>query len=99
MSVTTPAYTIPRRSVASHIGEWVKMFDPPTESPATPERMNPTNVVPEIMKAAGVQDKVSIGHTVQRNLLIGKDIAAWDGKKLHFFIIGDGDNPTLKNGT
>ena len=49
MSVTTPAFTIPRRTVAGNENEFVKIFDPPTASPATPELLDPTNPVPEFM--------------------------------------------------
>ncbi len=99
MSVTTPAFNIARYSVVGEENEWVKMFDPPTESPETPELLSPTNPVPEVMAAAGFQI-VSVPHTVQRALLKGLDIPTWDGLKiLKFFTIGDSENPTLVNGT
>ena len=47
MSVTTPAYIIPRKSLVGYEGEWVKMFDPPTVSPATPENLELTKLWPE----------------------------------------------------
>ena len=42
MSVTVPAYRIPRRTIAGMEGMWAKMWDPPTESPNTPELLNAT---------------------------------------------------------
>jgi FtsP/CotA-like multicopper oxidase with cupredoxin domain len=99
MAFTSPQYRIPRRSVVSRQSEWVKMFDPPTASPPTPERLEPTNPVPEVMLAAGFQDRVTRPHTVQRDLLIGLDITAFDGRRLRTFTIGDDDNPSLKGGT
>ena len=65
MAFANPQFQISRRPVVTQVNEWVKMFDPPTASPATPERMNPTNPVPEIMLAAGFQNKVSAPHTVR----------------------------------
>ncbi len=108
MSVTTPAFIIPRKSLVGYEGEWVKMFDPPTESPATPENLDLTkllagtrpNPVPDVMAAAGYQKKPSVPYTVMRELLKSLTIPTWDGKKnLAFFAIGDSDNPTLSNGT
>ncbi len=49
MSVSNPAFLITRRTVAGNENEFVKIFDPPTASPATPELLNPTNPVPEFM--------------------------------------------------
>ncbi len=99
MAFTNPQYRISRRSVVSKESEWVKMFDPPTASPPTPERLEPTNPVPEVLAAAGIQDRVRRAHTVQRELLIGLDITAFDGRRLRTFAIGDDDNPSLKSGT
>lgn len=100
MSVTTPAYTILRKSVDGDEGEWVKMFDPPKESPATPERLAPTNPVPEVMAAAGFQKKPGKLHTVKRELLKNFNIDTWDKKKkLKVFSIADGENPAASGGT
>ena len=107
MSVTTPAFIIPRKSLVGYEGEWVKMFDPPTVSPATPENLELTklpagtrpNPVPDVMAAAGYQKKPSVPYTVIQELLKSLTIPTWDGKNLAFFAIGDSDNPTLKNGT
>ncbi len=99
MSVVNPTHNIQRQSVAGMEGMWTKMFDPPTASPPTPDRLNPTNPVPEVMAAAGFLKGPSIPHTVTRDLLHGLDIPTWDGlKKLKFFLIRDSDNPNA-NGT
>ncbi|HET7317513.1 MAG TPA: hypothetical protein VFK23_00110, partial [Nitrospirota bacterium] len=64
MSVNNPAFQIPRRTVAGNENEFVKIFDPPQGSPATPELLDPTNPVPEFMLANGSLAKVSTQHTV-----------------------------------
>ena len=87
MSVRSPAFIIPRQSVVGSEGEWVKMFDPPTASPPTPEFLLPTNPVPEFMAARGL-GKVSIPHTVKLTLMHGISIPGWDGKRLRM-----GPNP------
>ena len=51
MSFTNPEHRIARRSVVGHEGTWVKSFDPPQESPPTPELLNPTNPVPKFVAA------------------------------------------------
>lgn len=89
-----PAFHIPRQSVIGMEGHWAKMFDPPNESPDTPEFVEPTNPVPEVMLAAGYLDRVTTPHTVQRDLMHGDDIDTWDGlKELVFFLFRDRDNP------
>jgi hypothetical protein len=93
MSFDNPAYHIPRWSVVGHEGMWVKMFDPIKASPPTPERMAPTNPVPEVMFAAGLQDEPRATHVVQRDLMHGDAIPTWDGlKDMNFMLIRDGDN-------
>ncbi|GFO68816.1 hypothetical protein GMLC_23950 [Geomonas limicola] len=100
MSVQNPKYAIPRWSVVGMEGMWSKMFDPPTESPVTPELLAPTNPVPEVMAAAGYQNPPATPHTVQRDLLHGLKMPTWDGKKQLFFMtFADNDNPAAKNGT
>ncbi len=107
MSVSNPANRITRWSVEGMEGMYAKMFDPPTTSPATtdllamvPQGFIRPNPVPEVMLAAGFQDKVSIPHTVQRDLMHGLSVPTWDGlKSLKFFVIGDPDNPSAKSGT
>ncbi len=104
MSFTKPVFPeIPRQSVDGLEGMFAKMWDPPNESPDTPDRLSPTNPVPEVMLAAGFQSKVSTPHTVERDLMHGRQIDAWDveqsGKRLMFFLFQDGDNPATNNGT
>jgi len=104
-------FHIPRQSVVGSEGLFTKMFDPPKDSPPTPEKLNlialppevtanvRANPVPEVMLAAGLQDKVSTPHVVERDLLHGLDLDTWDGlKKIMFYTFRDGDNPTA-NGT
>lgn len=100
MSVSNPAHTIKRWSVVGMEGMFVKMFDPPkAEDPATPDWVDPTNPVPEVMAAAGLQDPPSVPHTVQRDLMHGLRIPTWDGAKLlEFFTFRDGDNDATGDG-
>lgn len=93
MTFANPAHHITRWSVVGMEGMWVKMFDPPKASPPTPDRMAPTNPVPEVVFAAGLQDEPREAHTVQRDLLHGLRIPTWDGaKELHFMTFRDNDN-------
>ncbi|MBI4331288.1 MAG: carboxypeptidase regulatory-like domain-containing protein [Chloroflexi bacterium] len=99
MSVAQPEFVIARQSVVGMEGMWVKMFDPPTASPATPDRLLPTNPVPEVMAAAGLLNPPSIPHTQERDLLHGLKLRTWDNlKELVFFTIREGGNP-LADGT
>jgi len=98
MPFENPAYHIHRRSVEGHEGDWVKTFDPPQANPATPELLAPTNPVPELMLAAGYQDKVSMPNTVQRDLLHGLRLNMWDGQRVEMFVFTDQDNPSTQNG-
>src|SRR5262245_7381152 len=81
-------YTIERRSVfqpAGEAGDWVKSWNPPTASPPTPERLDPTNLplgvranpVPELMHAFKFQKKPSTPHTVERDLLHARKMPTW----------------------
>ena len=93
MTFANPAFQITRQSVVGMEGEWVKMFDPPTASPPTPELVAPTNPVPEVMAAAGFQLLPAPLHTVHRHLMRTNIIPTWDGvKALRFFVIGDDDS-------
>ncbi len=99
MSVANPAVRINRRSVeqpTGEIGMWVKMFDPPTESPPTPELIAPTNPVPEVMLAAGLLTGVATEHTWETDLLHGIQVATWDNRPngLTFFTFDQPNNPT-----
>ncbi|MBI2859043.1 MAG: multicopper oxidase domain-containing protein, partial [Chloroflexi bacterium] len=72
-----------------------KMFDPPTANLATPDRVAPTNPVPEVMQAAGFQGSPIAPHTVHRQLMHSMTIPAWDGQKdIMFFTFTDPDNPS-----
>ena len=100
MSVQNPANKIARWSVEGMEGMFVKMFDPPNGSPDTPDRVAPTNPVPEVMAAAGFQEDIKIPHTVQRSLAHGLRIPTWDGlKDLEFFALEDDDNSSTSKGT
>lgn len=100
MSVSKPAYIVRRQSVVGHEGEWVKMFDPPTASPDTPERLDPTNPVPECMSKAGLQSTSGTPKTVQRDGLHGTKMRTWDGlKELLFYTWADKENPSANSGT
>jgi hypothetical protein len=100
MSVQNPAFKISRWSVEGMEGMWVKMFDPPTVSPDTPELVAATNPVPEVMATAGFQLAPSLLHTVQRDLMHDQLIPTWDGQKvLVFFVIADVENFAAAVGT
>ncbi|MBI2851482.1 MAG: carboxypeptidase regulatory-like domain-containing protein [Chloroflexi bacterium] len=100
MSFANPANRIPRYSIDGMEGMWVKMWDPPKTSPSTPDKVLPTNPVPEVMASRGYQRYPSQEHTVDRTLLHGEKIRTWDSaKELVFFLIGDHDNPSAAMGT
>ena len=107
MSVQNPAHSITRWSLVGMEAMWAKMFDPPTTSPATTDQITTVqqglirpNPVPEIMLAAGYQNKVTRAHTAQFDLMSTINIPTWDGQKqLAFFVIGDPDNPAAASGT
>lgn len=82
--------TIPRQSVANSQGLFTKMFDPPTDSPPTPDALNLAalpvvnppwgirpNPVPSVMQAAGYLNPVA-PFTVTRSLMHGMAIPTWD---------------------
>lgn len=96
MSVTSPAHTIQRWSVVGMEGMWTKMFDPPSESPETPDFVTPTNPVPEVLTLAGIQRAPDLPHTVNINLMHGIDLDTWDNRnnKMHFFLFS---NPDINN--
>ena len=94
MSVNRPGFTIPRRSIAGMEGMYAKMWDPPKESPLTPEYIAPTNPVPAFMQSVIPGFTMSQRNTVQRDLLHGLMIPTWDGlKDMMFMTFRDGDNP------
>jgi hypothetical protein len=107
MSVANPAIRIRRRSVEQPDGEvglWVKMFDPPTESPDTPELLNLSNLpagvranpVPEVMAAAGLASPPPTPHLWETDLLHGLNVPSWDNRPggLTFFTLDQPNNPT-----
>lgn len=98
MSVTSPAFIIPRRSVVGEEAEWVKIFDPPKVSPPTPELLVPTNPVPEFMAATIPGVTVTTPHTIRRDLLRGITQTMYDGKQLLAYTIGDPDVPLAAGG-
>ena len=99
MALPKSGIIIPRRSIAGMEGMWAKMWDPPTISnPATPEKCNPTNPVPEFMQSLGLA-KVSVPHTVQRELIDGVTITGWNGAPLTCMCLGDKDIPLASGGT
>jgi hypothetical protein len=87
---------------------WAKMWDPPTESPATPDLIAPTNPVPEVMFAAGMANIAPTApHTLSLDLMHGMDVLAWDSpvpigqpgaKVLKFFTIINPDIAATLNG-
>ena len=80
MSFSTPAHTIARWSVVGMEGMFVKMFDPPKETPPTPDMVAPTNPVPEVLAAAGFQDPPDTAHTVVLDLMHGVRLGTWDNR-------------------
>ena len=96
MSVSSPANLLKRWSVVDMEGMWVKMFDPPTDSPVTPDEVAPNNPVPEVLTAAGISRAPRTPHTMDINLMHGVSIETWDNRKkpLQFFLF---DNPDINN--
>lgn len=100
MSFQSPARRILRWSVVGMEGMWVKMFDPPVDSPDTPDEVAPNNPVPEVMAAALIQKTVSTPHTVQRDLMHGLKLPTWDDpdKEIDFMTFRDKDNDATGGG-
>jgi FtsP/CotA-like multicopper oxidase with cupredoxin domain len=99
MSFSSPGNRIPRRSVAGHEGTWVKIFNPPKESPPTPELLQPTNPVPAFVAATVPGATMATPNTIRPHLMHGTELKMWDGRELNFFLIGDNDIPEAGNGT
>ena len=90
MALPLSGITIPRRTVAGNENEFVKMFDPPTASPATPELLVPTNPVPEFCLANGSVTNATPAHTVQKILYKNNPHTAFDGTIINsFFTIAE----------
>ncbi len=103
MSFAIPSFIIPRRPVfqpAGEAGVWEKMspmLPEATASPRTPEFLDLNNLpfevranpVPEILFAAGLANQPSTPHTLDRDLMHGLQLPAWDGTLLNFFLFED----------
>ena len=98
MPLPNSGIIIPRRSIAGMEGMWAKMWDPPVESPITPELLDPTNPVPAFMESIGLA-RVSRPNTVQRELIDKVNITGWDGTVLSCMCLGDKDVPAASGGT
>ncbi|MHB8882830.1 MAG: multicopper oxidase domain-containing protein [Thermodesulfovibrionales bacterium] len=98
MSVSVPGHIIPRRSVVGEEGEWSKMFDPPTDSPATPELLTPNNPVPAFVAATVPGATNRTPFTVERGLMKTTRIDMWDGNRVDFFTFDDPDIPSTGGG-
>ncbi len=91
MTFTNPAFHVDRISVVGEEGEFVKMFDPQPvgASPVLPDRLVPTNPVPEVMQAQGL-GTVGAPRTLDLRLLVNENLATWDGlKTINFMTIRD----------
>lgn len=94
MTFTSPKFRIRRHSIDGMEAMYAKMFDPPKASPETPDRLLPTNPVPEVMAAFGFLNTPVAPHTVHPDLMHGDKIPTWDRRlDMEFFLIRDGDNP------
>ena len=98
MALPKSGLVIPRQSVVGMEGMFVKMWDPPTENPPTPDFITPTNPVPEVMAQASYQNTPSMSHTVMRDLMHGAKLSAYDGKEINFYLFRDHDNPATGSG-
>ena len=80
-------------------GMWVKMFDPPKESPATPDLVAPTNPVPEVLAAAGYQTPPLTPHTVVLDLMHGIQHDTWDLRPdgMQWFLFANDDAIGITN--
>ncbi|MFB3163373.1 multicopper oxidase domain-containing protein [Neobacillus sp. 179-J 1A1 HS] len=99
MSFSKPSYKITRRSVEGYEGTWVKSFNPPKESPPTPELLAPTNPVPAFIASTVAGATNLIPNTIRPHLMHGTELKMWDGRELNFFLIGDNDIPDAIDGT
>lgn len=85
MSFSKPSYKITRRSVEGYEGTWVKSFNPPKESPPTPELLEPTNPVPAFIASTVAGATILIPNTIRPHLMHGTELKMWDGRELNFF--------------
>jgi FtsP/CotA-like multicopper oxidase with cupredoxin domain len=99
MALPNSNIIIPRRSIAGMEGMWAKMWDPPTESnPITPERLNPTNPVPDFVGTL-IGRPPATPNTLDLELLDGLTLPAWDGVNIDFMTFGNKDIPLASGGT
>jgi FtsP/CotA-like multicopper oxidase with cupredoxin domain len=85
--------------VVGEEGIWVKMFDPPNESPPTPELLAPTNPVPAFVAATVPGATMTIPNTLDLRLMNGTDLTMWDGRRISMFTISDRNIPAASGGT
>ncbi len=92
MAITPKSGTrIARRSIAGMEGMWTKMWDPPRDSPTTPDVIAATNPVPAFMASIGLGN-VTTPNTVTRQLLSGLMLRTWDNQKdIEFMTFRDDD--------
>jgi hypothetical protein len=99
MALPKSGLRTPRLSIEGMEGMWTKMWDPPRESPTTPDLLDVTNPgslpagvrvnpVPAFMQSLGL-GTVTTPNTVQRTLLNGLAIPTWDGQKVLMFMAFD----------
>jgi hypothetical protein len=92
---------VPRLKISMMEAAWTKMWDPPRESPETPERLNPNNPVPAVMGVA-LGRAPSTASTVQRSLSHSHSMLTWDeAKDIDFMVFRDDDfhGPAYPGGT
>jgi FtsP/CotA-like multicopper oxidase with cupredoxin domain len=91
MAITPKSgHRIVRRTIDGMEAMWGKMWDPPTESPATPELLTATDPVPAFMESLGL-GAASVANTRNLDLLNGVSITTWDGRGLMFMAFEDRD--------
>jgi len=91
MAIPRSGIVVPKLKISEMQGAWAKMWDPPRESPTTPEPVGPTNPVPNFM-GNQVGRAPAFANTVQRTLLNGLQLLTWDqAKVLDFMTFDDPD--------
>lgn len=94
MALPKSGIRVARKTIAGMEGMWTKMWDPPRDSPATPDRVAPTNPVPTFMGSV-LGGAPTTPNTVTRDLLSGLSLPTWDGRKvLDFMVFSDDDFAT-----
>ncbi len=94
MALPKSGTRIRRKKISGMQAMWTKMWDPPKDSPETPELVAATNPVPEFMASLAL-GSVSTPQTVERillNNLPNDQTVTWDGlKDLSFMVFDDSD--------